>query len=301
MSKIIKRILAYIIDLMIVQLIVIALSNTNAINFQLKNYNNYYNELTTEYNNYIEFKEDLEDFYSDNEQEIEDYNELVKEHPNYSHLLEESFTDSVLDKKEYNSINTKADEIYEEKYIPLQYKIMQNSTVNYAISIIIILIYFVLVNILTKGQTLGKKLFRLQIVKKDGSKANVINYLLRSIIIYDVIYNLAYIIGVYTLNANDFNTLSNIIYTTQPYVQMAILLMMIVRIDGRGLHDFIGNTRVIMLDREGNEIKDEKSAFTMPKITKDNINNQKDELKKESTKTKKKTKIIDTTASETEE
>lgn len=279
MKKIIKRILAYTLDLLVIVLISSTLSNIKIINKQLDNYNEYYDELiqiSTEYNN---FMTDLDEYYT-KELSEENYQKIIENNPNYKKYISKYYEDKKLEKDEYEKIKTESKDIYQKKYQKLYYKIEQNSTITYIIYLIIIVLYFGLFNLITNGQTIGKKIFRLKVVKKDGTEAQLINYLIRSILPYNIIYYIIAIIGIHILNQNNYYTISNIIYEIQSCIQWIIIIMIIIRTDGRGIHDLIGNTKVIALDKEGNIIKDEP-------IFEIKLNQQKNNLQLETEETHK--------------
>lgn len=296
MKKIFKRITAYLIDLMILVILVSLISNTSLINKQLDKYNKYYNqliELSTETNKVIT---DLEEYYKNEELKDEDYQKLIEDNPNYKENVYKYYEDSKLEKEEYENLIKDIKKDYQNKYIKIKYKIEKNSTISNISYLLIIILYFGVFNLITNGQTLGKKLFRLKIVKKDDTKPNIINYLLRSILLYNVIYLIVSLVCVYTLNSKDYYTITSIIYEIQYYIQWIIIFMITIRKDGRGLHDLIGNTKVIALDKEGNIIEDEpvfNIGINLPEI--------KEQDKKNSTKVnKKKTKVIDAKIKEKE-
>ena len=63
-----------------------------------------------------------------------------------------------------------------------------------------------------------------------------------------------------TLSVDNYYTAIDFVTIARDLVYYVILFMVMVRIDGRGLHDFIAGTKVVMLDREGNVLPDETYA-----------------------------------------
>ena len=109
------------------------------------------------------------------------------------------------------------------------------------------MLYFVGFNVLTKGATLGKKLFRLRIVnnKNSNEDVSVLSYLLRALMLYQPIYYLARVVCVSFLGNGNYYDVINVIYSIHSYLEFAILTFVIVRLDGRGLHDILAGTRLI--------------------------------------------------------
>ena len=128
------------------------------------------------------------------------------------------------------------------------------------IYIVMIIIYFGLLPIFTNGQTIGKRLLRLKVVTKDGKDAGFVRYTVRSLILYQSVFTIIQMILVGTLSVDNYYTAIDFVTIARDLVYYVILFMVMVRIDGRGLHDFIAGTKVVMLDREGNVLPDETYA-----------------------------------------
>lgn len=282
MKTTIKRAAAYVIDSMVLVLIASLISNIPFLNPQLEQYNKYYNKLINLTEKYNSFSNDLEKYYEDEQLNESDYQQLIEDYPSYKEVVALYYEDGALDSDEYDSLLEEVTDRYQEEYIKLYYQEEKNATFSYAIYIIVTILYFGLFNKITNGQTLGKKIFRLKIVKKDNSSPNLINYLLRSILIYNTIYYIIAMITTYLLSQNSYYTLVTIVYQIQYYIQLIIMIMVVMREDGRGLHDMLGNTSVVMLDKNGNIIQ---------KTTQNN----KEEDHEEATTSKRTKKEIETT------
>lgn len=257
MKKIFKRLLAYIIDMLIVITIITCISNVEIINRQLKNYNKYYDDYQELYNNYQNFEIDFQKYYKDKKMTKEEYNNLIENNSLYKTELDKYYKDDKITSKEYNKIIKNTRVSFQKEYKKIYYKLNKYSTIYNIICILVILLYFIGFNIITNGQTLGKKILKLQIVSNNNSKVSFINYLIRTIILYNPIYYLAMIIGPYMFNINNFYTWAIIWSNIKNYLQIIIIIMIIIRIDGRGLHDILANTKVISLEiKENNIIKE---------------------------------------------
>lgn len=264
MNKIIKRIVAYFIDVLVVTLVAYLLGYTSILNPQLNKYNKYYDEYIEINESYTEFIKYLEKSYEDKKISSKEYNKIVEKHQKYQEIVDKYYIEEKLTEKNYEKLIKEVDNNYEKEYIKMYYKIEKYSTVYYSIYTVIIILYFTIFNLITKGQTLGKKLMGLKIVSSNDKPLNLIAYLIRTIILYFPIYYIIKIIGVYSLNATNYYTVSTIFYEIQYYLQWIIILMVIIRLDGRGLHDLASHTKVIMIDKQGNEIKDIKEESSYP-------------------------------------
>ena len=105
------------------------------------------------------------------------------------------------------------------------------------------------------GQTLGKKLMHLKVVKNKEGNLNILNYLIRCVILNGVIANVALLICVGIFNAGDFYNANYIITNAQSVLEIIILIMIFMTADGRGLHDYLAQTKVIEIDKEGKEVE----------------------------------------------
>ncbi len=269
MKTILNRVFAYAVDLLILLLVSSILTNISFLNPQLKNYNKYYGQLSDYAKEYNSFISDLEKYYKDGELSEKNYTKLIENHKKYEENLSKYYEDSKLSKKEYKKLEGEVEKDYQKKYEDLAYKIAKNSSISSAIYIIVTILYFGIFNLVTDGQTLGKKIFKLKIVSSvsDDSKPNIVSYLIRSVLLYNTIYYLVSLIGIYTLNKENYYLVTNIVYQIQYYIQIIIICMVMLRTDGRGLHDILAKTKVISI----NDIKDglsEENKTTEPKKAK---------------------------------
>lgn len=264
MKKILKRTFAYFIDVLIITLITYLLSYTSILNPQLNKYNKYYDEYIELNETYKNFTEYLEKTYKDSEISDEEYNKIIDKYPIYKETVDKYYIEKKLTEDNYEKLTKVVEEEYEEEYIEMYSKIEKYSTIHYGIYTIMIILYFTVFNLITNDQTLGKKLMSLKIVSTNEKKLNFLTYLIRTTILYFPIYYIVKIIGVYNLNPTNYYKLSTIFYEIQYYLQWIIILMIVIRKDGRGLHDLASHTKVIMIDKEGNEVKEEQEESSYP-------------------------------------
>mgnify|MGYP004460285457 CR=1 FL=1 len=267
MKTILNRVFAYAVDLLILLLLSSILTNISFLNPQLKSYNKYYGQLSDYAKEYNSFISDLEKYYKDGELSEKNYTKLIENHKKYEENLSKYYEDSKLSKKEYKKLEGEVEKDHQKKYEDLAYKIAKNSSISSAIYIIVTILYFGIFNLVTDGQTLGKKIFKLKIVSSDDGKPNIVSYIIRSVLLYNTIYYLVSLIGIYTLNKENYYLVTNIVYQIQYYIQIIIICMVMLRTDGRGLHDILAKTKVILI----NDIKDglsEENKTTEPKKAK---------------------------------
>ena len=164
------------------------------------------------------------------------------------------------------------------------YNVEKNSICYFIIYLIVTFSYFVGFNYYTKGQTLGKKLLRLRIVnsKEEQDKVSILNYFIRCLFLYQPLYYIVKLIGVFILSSNNYYQITSIVYDINYYLEFIIILTVMIRMDGRGLHDLASSTRIASYDRTGQELDKENTSFLTKKL------DEKVVEKKEQNKTKKK-------------
>lgn len=204
LPTIVRRIIAFILDLILVGLVSMAISisplNPNADKIA---------ELEFSY------QESLSD-WSKRATGVEDGTEEAES------LLEE-----------YKTINE--DYIYQGSKLSIFENVM---------IIFIICLYFVGVPLFMEGATLGKRIMKLQIVKKDGAKSGFKELMIRAVILYGLVFNILSIIGILTLDKSAFMVAYLVLSYTSYLVDLALILTTLLKQDKRGLHEILAGTKV---------------------------------------------------------
>lgn len=254
--------------MMVVMLIAQSLSGIPFLNKQLDNYNKYLSEYNSLLNSYSGFKLELADKFEDNELSVKEYESLIEDYSEYQEVLDKYYGDEKLSKSEYKKINTKIDEEYQDSYKEVYYKLEKNSLVYYGIYLITVFAYFVGFNKLTNGQTLGKKLTRLKIINNADIEKEVPiwSYVVRALILYEPICYLVKLGTINFLSMSDYHTVTAIVGDLQYYLEMLLIVMVMIRIDGRGPQDLLAKTRVIVVDRDGDEVVSEYEKLVSQKL-----------------------------------
>lgn len=189
-----KRFGAYIIDMLIVILISLVISNICSSNYQLDNYKK-------NFDNVIKLTEKLEQ-------------------------------DKITEKE------------YKKEYRKLSYELDKNSTTTSFVLIACMIGYFGIFQYSQNGRTVGKRIFKLQVIKNGDGDLNIGNYLLRSLILYNIIFTLTRLILIYTLKQNAYMNYRDIISNVQTIVTIIMVGSIFFSKEGRGLHDLIAGTKV---------------------------------------------------------
>ena len=156
----------------------------------------------------------------------------------------------------YNKI-IKVTEKYEKKEIKkveytkemekLTYKLDKNSTITSIISLACIIGYFGIFQYSQNGRTLGKRIFFFFFIKNKEGNLNLINYLLRCLILNNIIFTVSRLILISTLSQNTYMSIYKYITNSQSIFQLLIIVSILLSREGRGIHDLLAGTKVIDL------------------------------------------------------
>lgn len=150
--------------------------------------------------------------------------------------------------KEFNDISKKyiSQEISDNEYLIGYSKSLNNlDKANLSENIILLLItvgYTIVTPVLLKNQTVGQKVTKIKLIKKDGSSVTMIDWLIRSVIIYGTIYSLITIIIPHIFNGFAYlGMVSGLIL-----VQIILMIVTAVGVLKRnvGIHDKLTNIQV---------------------------------------------------------
>ena len=146
----------------------------------------------------------------------------------------ESFEKSEINQKEYV-----------EKVEKINYQISRETVLTNLISIAIYIIYFVVIPVYNKKQSFGKRIMKIKIENIERKNITANDLLFRSFIIYGILYNIITIILILLLKEQTFIITNRYLSYMYDIMLVVILLLVIIRKDGRGLHDFVGKTIVV--------------------------------------------------------
>lgn len=138
---------------------------------------------------------------------------------------------------------------YNENVIYYNYELSKDNIISYIIYIVIFTSYFVGLNCLYDGQTLGKKLMNIKIESKNNKKLNAWAYILRTILLTGIFGTFVLLILVFILKEKAYYDASFIISLLQYILQLIICITTLLNKEGRGLHDIICKTKVVDLTK----------------------------------------------------
>ncbi len=141
-------------------------------------------------------------------------------------------------------------EIDSEQYLAqtmdLSYDMAYQNVIYVIIEVTLALGYFVVFQYKTGGKTLGKWLMHIKVVSADGKELTLNNYLYRALLLQAILLNIILVIAVLLLSKSYYGSFELCFESVQSILMLATLGMILFRKDGRGVHDFLGNTKVVM-------------------------------------------------------
>lgn len=287
-----KRVIAYLIDMLLISIVASSIVSSKVVNFQLEDYETLYDEYYEIYSLYVEQStndiktcEDLEKAIDEKklteEKYVSDLEELKEDYSKQEISEEEYDNKCLVIVEEYNS-NKMTEEEYKEHYDYYFYNLEKNSIVGYIVNIVLCLLYFVFFQGFTGGQTLGKKINRIKIVSiKENERVSYKQLFIRTIFLHSNIYYLLMLLTVLFVPKNAFMQVGETLYAFNSILSMILVFTISFYKGKSGLHDKIAHTKIIDVDFKGNEIK--------PKNEKD-IEDNTEELDKDKKENKSKKK-----------
>lgn len=159
------------------------------------------------------------------------YNDAVKR-------LDSMYTE-VLEFEEVN-LEEKLDEMKS-----IIYDVNDFGSLYFSIEVIVMLLYYVIFQYFNKGQTIGKKLLKIRVVSKDDSELSLGNLLLRSIILYGIIFTILNMIMIQITSINVFYNIYTVLGLLNILITYGTYFMVLFRKDERGIHDIIASSKVV--------------------------------------------------------
>lgn len=158
----------------------------------------------------------------------------------YEELLNEqtSIMQKYMDKEIDNST-------YIENVNNISYDITKISWTNNAISCVLYILYFIVFQLIQKGQTVGKKIMGIRLKSKDGN-LKIGQIVLRSILINNILISLLTLFAIKLLDKSTYLLFDEIVSIMSYTFILVSVFMIIYRKDKQGLHDIITKTEVIV-------------------------------------------------------
>ncbi len=223
---VLKRVIAYIIDIFLVLFISSVFSNIAIINPYLDEYTSISEEYLNLFNNSVPGE-----------------TENIEEVMNITSILEnETLLENMTYKTSYYGV-----------YLNI-------------ICIVISLLYFVVFQYFNDGKTIGKAIFGIKVVTNDMKKPKITNFLIRSVIIDRIAIDICSVLLIRFASEAVFKEYSYLIDVLAYGIVLASFLLMIFREDARGLHDLLADTVVINSNWKEDEQEEYNNSIKEAKV-----------------------------------
>lgn len=154
-------------------------------------------------------------------------------------------------------------EEYMQEFNELNYNLTKDSLEVTIITVAVTIVYYSIMCYFCHGITLGKYILKIKITSANDKPLNIFNYFLRSLLVNNILSNVVTIILINTLSKESYINISGRVGNVFTILMIVSFIMMMYRDDGRGLHDLIGNTKVINIKdlEEKEEVKEEPKVI----------------------------------------
>lgn len=143
------------------------------------------------------------------------------------------------------NVSNALDIVKNDDYVRVNYDLERYSVSITIISVVVYLGYFIGFQMWNKGQTLGKKLFNLQVVSNNNDKVKWWQMVLRNVIVYNLILEVLLIIALFIFNKEGYMMVRIALTIVAMLIFYVNAIFIILRKDGRGLHDLVAGTKVV--------------------------------------------------------
>lgn len=255
-----KRIVAYLLDIILISMISSLISSIPFINKDYNEYRSTYGEYSNKVQDFNNLKNDFNDYSSDYEISLEEYEKLTNDYPSYADYFKNKY-------EELNLFNEKLDDdmkdtiilelidINKDIFNDYAYKLAKLEFIPSIINIVCIIVYFVFVQYFLNGQTLGKRIVSIKVVRKDEKKASILNLLIRTVVLMGIVFTTCNLVCLQLLSKSDYLNIFYYISYASYINEFLIFATSLVNNDNRGLHDLLGNTKVVSVLENTENVK----------------------------------------------
>lgn len=116
------------------------------------------------------------------------------------------------------------------------------------INVALILLFFIIIPYLNKGQTIGLKIFKLKIKERNDSNLKISSLILRNIIVNGLLYLVLLLIILFIFDGKIYFVLNSILGFSQILLVICSTFVLIYRKDNYGFQDMISKTEIVEMN-----------------------------------------------------
>ena len=152
----------------------------------------------------------------------------------------------ILEKYQNQEISAKT---YFNQNMDNSYQLSKETGLTNIVTIVVYVLYFIVYQMYMNGQTIGKRIMKIRVVKNEDGTLSMNDMLIRGLINNYILANI--LIAIFVLiNRNTYVYGSSIVQIIQYAILIASIFMIIIRKDGRSVADLICGTKVVSLKEE---------------------------------------------------
>ena len=137
-----------------------------------------------------------------------------------------------------------------KEYMQVNYDLSRYSVSISIISLVVYLAYFVGFQKWNNNQTLGKKLFNIQVVGNENKKVGWLQLLWREVVLYNLIWEVLAIVSIWVFNYEGYMYASSLLTFIAGAIIWVNIFFVVIRNDSRGIHDLLAKTKVVERDED---------------------------------------------------
>ena len=137
-----------------------------------------------------------------------------------------------------------------KEYMQVNYDLSKYSVSISIISLVVYLAYFVGFQKWYNNQTLGKKLFNIQVVGNENKKVGWLQLLWREVVLYNLIWEVLAIVSIWVFNYEGYMYASSLLTFIAGAIIWVNIFFVVIRNDSRGIHDLLAKTKVVERDED---------------------------------------------------
>ncbi len=137
-----------------------------------------------------------------------------------------------------------------KEYMQVNYDLSRYSVSISIISLVVYLAYFVGFQKWNNNQTLGKKLFNIQVVGNENKKVGWLQLLWREVVLYNIIWEVLAIVSIWVFNYEGYMYASSLLTFIAGAIIWVNIFFVVIRNDSRGIHDLLAKTKVVERDED---------------------------------------------------
>ena len=257
MKKLFFRLIAYALDLLFLNIILIGLSNISFANNNIDKVNSVTNRYMAVSKQYADLSSKFEEYLYDHTLSSLEYMHIEQECPYFFDAAYKIGDNKQFDEETKNQFIEDVNNTYKYYYNEYVYSVNKYNVKMNVISAIISILYFGVFEWYMKGKTIGKKILRLRTVNNNDPKEPIplYKYLIKALLISEAMFIVTNIILVNVMDMNTFPEGYRVLSNVEYIYNIVFLLTIFIRRDERSIHDVLLGIRVALFDKNNKEVK----------------------------------------------